>query len=184
MAEPQPKMSLDAFLAWEAAQPGKHEFLAGEVFAMTGTTKQHNRVAGNLYVLLRAKARGGSCEAFIADVCVVVEAADALFYPDVVVTCDPRDAAENRELRHPSLIVEVLSESTASFDQGVKAACYKQLPSLQEYLLVDPERRSVTLQRRSDEGSWTVVHVLDDGEVTLQSLELTLPLDAIYGEER
>ena len=110
-------LTADDYLAGEALSPIRHEYVAGEVFAMAGATEEHATIALNFASLLRAQVRGGPCRVYIADMKLRVDAADAFFCPDVFVTCDPRDASESLAKRHPSLICEVLSESTEAFDQ-------------------------------------------------------------------
>lgn len=111
-----------AYLAWEETQPERHEYVGGEVFAMTGARDGHNTIALNIASWLRSALRGTPCRAFIADMKLRVEAANAFFYPDVLMTCDERDKQPEAELakQHPSLVVEVLSESTAAYDRGLR----------------------------------------------------------------
>lgn len=181
-AQPNPILTLEAFLAWEAEQPERHEFLCGEVFAMTGARAAHNTIALNIASHLRSVLRGGPCRVFIADMKLAVQTADAVFYPDLLVTCDPRDRGPNAELakRHPSLIVEVLSESTAAYDRGIKFEACRRIETLREYLLVEQDRRHVDLFRREADGRWVLESVGPEGEVALASLDLRLDLETIY----
>ena len=108
----------EGYLAWEEQQPEKHEYLAGEVFAMVGAKREHVVVALNLAAAFKQRLRGGPCQAYVSDLKLRVESVDAFFYPDVMVSCEPRDHATDQFIAHPILIVEVLSESTAAFDRG------------------------------------------------------------------
>ncbi|MBS1225588.1 MAG: hypothetical protein H6R24_2266, partial [Proteobacteria bacterium] len=150
----QPAQSLaftyDDYLEWEQRQPERHEYVRGEVFAMAGTTDRHNEISGNFYTLLRQHLRGAPCRAYMADVKVRVEAADCGFYPDVQVTCAESDRTDRLVKRSPVLVVEVLSDSTASYDLGDKFAACQQLDSLREYVLVDQDRVRVQIYRRRD----------------------------------
>jgi Uma2 family endonuclease len=179
---PQP-MTAQQYLEWETLQPEKHEFIAGEIFAMTGVRLNHNRVNGNAYALFLQALRGLPCGVFIAEVKVRVEAADAYFYPDLVVTCDPADLADGNALavRHPWLIAEVLSDSTASYDRGRKFEHYRALPSLTHYLLIDADRPHIDLFRKSADGLW-VLHPLGaaDSLVIDAPHALTIPVVALY----
>lgn len=156
MTLPNAKMSAAEYLAWEAAQPERHMFVFGEVFAMAGGTKGHNEAAGGVYIALRLHLKGSPCRAYIGDVRVSVSAAEAYFYPDVLVTCasngeqDP-DATTTTT---PKLLVEVLSPSTASFDRGQKFTFYRTLTSLEEYVLIDPDLRTVEVFRKNPLGVW------------------------------
>ncbi len=169
----------DDYLAGETHSPIRHEYVAGEVFAMAGATEEHATIAGNLFALLRAKVRGGPCRVYIADMKLRVAAADAFFYPDVFVTCDPRDATEPLAKRHPSLICEVLSESTEAYDRGGKFAAYRTLESLKEYLLIDSRRRSVEVFRRQP-GGWLLEPVAPEGALELNCLDFRCAVDALY----
>ncbi len=183
MSVPATRLSLAAFLDWEATQPERHEYVRGEVFAMTGASLNHNRVALNLHGLLRAHLRGSPCEVFASDVQVRVDAADAVFYPDLVVTCSADDRQQQRTLHEPVLIVEVLSPSTAGYDLSAKFAHYRRLASLQEYVTIDPDAPLVQVFRRSPDG-WTL-HAAEAGDtVGFASIDLCVPIAAVYEDVR
>ena len=147
-------MTLEAFLAWEAIQPEKHQFWHGEIFAMTGARQSHVIVALNVAAALKAHLRGSPCRAYVSDMQLAVDQAGAAFYPDVFVSCDATDLAAERVLRHPKVIIEILSESTAAFDRGAKFAAYRQIATLQEYVLIDPDSRGIEIFRRTEEDEW------------------------------
>ncbi len=170
------------FLAWELRQPTKHEYVAGEVFAMTGALKAHVVVAGNLYAELRRQLRGTPCRAFIADTMVRVDAADAGFYPDVVVSCSAADAADPRLLREPTLVVEVLSPSTAAYDRGAKFTMYRLLPSLREFVVVDPDTRRCDVFRKGDDGLWVLHPAEPSAGVSLASVGVDIAGDTLWDE--
>ncbi|MDG4597010.1 MAG: Uma2 family endonuclease [Candidatus Contendobacter sp.] len=169
----------DDYLEWEQRQPERHEYVRGEVFAMAGTTDRHNEISGNCYTLLRQHLRGTPCRVFMADVKVRVDAADCGFYPDLQVTCAESDRADRLVKRSPTLVVEVLSDSTASYDLGDKFAAYQQLDSLREYVLVDQERIRVLIYRRRD-GQWGVDNIGPGGRLRLDSVDLDCPVEALY----
>jgi Uma2 family endonuclease len=183
-AVPQSAAAFDvqAYLSWEAGQSERHEYLAGEVFAMTGARSTHNLIAGNVYIALREALRGSPCRTHIEGMKLHVQAADAVFYPDVFVTCDPGDLGPEAELAKtaPKLVVEVLSESTAAYDRGLKFELYQRLPSLQEYLLIEQDRVHADLFRKNADGLWVLHPSGPGGEVQLASVALTLPMAAIY----
>ena len=183
MSVPATRLSLAAFLDWEATQPERYEYVRGEVFAMTGASLNHNRVALNLHGLLRAHLRGSPCEVFASDVQVRVDAADAVFYPDLVITCSADDRQQQRTLHEPVLIVEVLSPSTAGYDLSAKFAHYRRLASLQEYVTIDPDAPLVQVFRRSPDG-WTL-HAAEAGDtVGFASIDLCVPIAAVYEDVR
>jgi Uma2 family endonuclease len=138
-------MTAAEFLAWDETQTLKHEFVRGEVFAMTGGVDRNNTVALNVAIALRLHLRGSRCRVYASDVRLRVEAADCYFYPDVMVTCSDADLGDRVLKSEPVLVVEVLSPSTAAFDRGDKFADYRALPSLREYLLIDVDRQRCEL---------------------------------------
>ena len=168
------------YLEGEQHSTIKHEYIAGQVFAMAGASESHVTIALNLASLLRTHVRGGPCRVYISDMKVRVDAADSFFYPDVFVTCATGDAGEALMKREPTLIIEVLSDSTAAFDRGAKFAHYRQLPSLREYVLVEPERLAIDVFRRNEEGQW-VLHPVGPGEaLDLASIAFRCQADAVY----
>lgn len=177
----QPTFDADAYLAWEDQQAEKHEYIRGEAFAMVGARREHVVVALNLATAFKQRLRGGPCQAYFSDLKLRVEGADAFFYPDVMVSCDPRDHAASQFVAHPTLIVEVLSESTAAFDRGDKFAAYRTLPSLQEYVLVDIAARRVEVFRRTADQDWLFhAYLLADGDCRFPALGLSIPFEEIF----
>ena len=175
-----PRMTLDEFLAWDATQTEKREFLRGEVYDMAGAEDHHVTVTGNVFVALHQHLRDSPCRAYMADMKLRIEAADASFYPDVLVTCSAADRERRQDKREPLLIVEVLSPSTAAYDRGDKFAAYRQVDSLREYLLIDLVRRRSEVYRKGADGLW-VLHPFDTGQtVHLASVELELPAATMF----
>jgi hypothetical protein len=137
------KFSAADFLAWDAGQTDKHEYVDGELVAMAGVEDRHATVALNMAMALRQHLRGTPCRTFIADVKLHVEAANAYFYPDVFVTCSEADRASPLIKREAVLVVEVLSPGTAAYDRGDKFARYRQLPALRAaHALLAEEHRA------------------------------------------
>jgi Uma2 family endonuclease len=154
--------------------------VAGEIFAMAGASKRH--FSGNVFAALRTHLRGSSCRSWMADMKVKVAAAAAYYYPDVVVSCAAEDRAPDSPsdyLQAPSLIVEVLSPSTAMIDRREKLLNYRKLPSLQEYVLVDQERQWIEVYRRDVDG-WLHQTATAGECVHLQSVDLTLAAADVY----
>lgn len=181
-AQPVSRFDFAAYMDWEAQQPERHEWVDGEIFAMTGARDAHNQITGNLYMALRVALRGTPCRVFIADMRLHVEAADAVFYPDVLVTCDARDRGPGSELakRHPLLIVEVLSDSTAAYDRGRKFELYRRLPELQEVLFVAQDRMQLDLFRRNGQGRWELYPAGEGESLRLESVGLDLAVAQVY----
>jgi Uma2 family endonuclease len=159
------RMSAEEYLAWEASQEGKYEYVGCEAFAMVGGRMSHNRIAGNVFIALKQGLRGGPCDAFIADMKVQAGANRDSFYPDVVATCHPADLADGNALfiSHPWLIAEVLSDNTAAYDRSKKFEAYRQIDTLTHYLLVDTHRPHADLFVKNAEGFW-VLHPLGEAD--------------------
>src|ERR1051326_2402053 len=142
-------ISVEDYLAGEEMSQLKHEYSAGVVYAMAGATREHNRIAGNVYSAFGQRLPGGPCQAFISDVKLRLDAMgdDVFYYPDVMVGCDSRDT--NRlYLRYPKVLVEVSSESTERLDRGEKRLAYQTIETLEEYVIVAQDRPEVTIFRR------------------------------------
>ena len=179
MSVPHTRMGLEAFLDWENRQPARHEFYRGEVFAMVGARRVHGIVALNVATALKSRLKGKPCMVFIENMKLRV-ADDALFYPEVFVNCDARDLRTEMVFEHPTLIVEVLSESTQAFDRGAKFAAYRSLASLREYLLIDPDLRTVELFRRNAAGLFELHDHTGLDTLELASLRLALPQAELF----
>ena len=185
MSTPQTVLSMtaDEFLEWEQTQSEKYEFVDGfvyPVYAMVGARDAHVTVAGNVFAGLLAHLRGGPCRVYISDMKLRVAAANACFYPDVFVTCDTRDRVDPLAKRHPSLIVEVLSDSTAAYDRGEKFALYRQIDTLQEYVLVDPLRFTVDCFRRDASDHWVLYPFAGSDTVELASVGYQAPMSTLF----
>jgi Uma2 family endonuclease len=174
------RISVEDYLAGEWRSEVRHEYLGGAVYAMAGASREHNRIAGNLFNALDDHFGDGPCEVFMVDVKVRLHIAreDVFYYPDVMVTCDPRDT-DRYFLRYPKVLIEVLSNDTERTDRREKFLSYTQLDSLEEYVLVAQHQCEVTVFRRS--AQWNP-EVLTQGEhkLELPSLRFTMALSAIY----
>lgn len=176
----KPKFDAAAYLAWEAEQPGKSEYVAGEVFAMVGVRLPHATVAGNIFSALREHLRGTPCRTFIANVKLRVVVADAFFYPDIMATCDERDRRADLYIEHPKLVVEILSPSTAAYDRGAKFATYRQIAELEEYVLIDTETRHVEVFRRQPANEWLLHDYAGEPACRFESVGLTLEMGRVF----
>jgi Uma2 family endonuclease len=178
--------TFDEYLALEELSTVKHEYLDGQVWAMAGGTPDHAAVCANVTVLLGTSLRGRRCRVYSSDLRVRVRATGLGTYPDVTVICehvepDPEDKRGHTAL-NPRVVVEVLSPSTEKYDRGEKLDHYKQMPSLQEAVLVAHDRREVEVVRREADGTWRS-HVFRDAEVArVASLECDLPLVDVYAD--
>lgn len=170
------------FLAWEAEQRERHEYVDGEVFAMAGAEDRHATAAGNLYIALRRHLRGSSCRVYVSDVKLQVAAANCVFYPDVMLTCSAADAARRLVKQDARFVCEVLSPGTAAYDRGAKFAAYRALPSLEEYLLVDLDARACDLYRKGADGLWVLYPSAAGEPVVLASVGLELTAEELFAD--
>lgn len=178
------QMTPEEYLEWEPTQEDRYEYVDGEVFAMTGGSKPHNRIAGNLYTALDGYLQDKGCEIYMADVKVQASPTSAYHYPDLVVTCDRRDQNSNQFVQYPCLIIEVLSPSTEAYDRGSKFAQYRKLETLQEYVLIESTAIGVECFRRNAEGLW-VLHPYEAGDtVTFESIDFSVAIDTLYRQVR
>jgi Uma2 family endonuclease len=155
-SEPHRRVPIEEYLALERRSETKSEYLNGEIFAMTGASRKHNIIAGNVFAELHGQLKGRGCEVYTNDMRVWIPAVDLFTYPDVVVACGQPDFtdAEIDTLLNPTLIVEVLSPSTESYDRGIKFAYYRTLPSLAEYLILAQGRVYAEHWVRQGGGGW------------------------------
>lgn len=173
------------YLALEARSPVRHEYIAGEVFAMTGATVRHNIISLNIATALRTHLRGTPCRALMEGVKLYLKKERSYFYPDVMVTCESRLLeldAETQVVDSPVLVVEVLSPSTEGIDRREKLRAYRTLPSLKEYAMVSQDECRVELYRRRGDIGWDIITYEPGDPVEFASVELTMPMADIYFE--
>ncbi|PQV62433.1 Endonuclease, Uma2 family (restriction endonuclease fold) [Abditibacterium utsteinense] len=177
--------SLDEYLAFENSANARHEYYQGEIYAMAGTTPRHNDIAVNIVSALHSQLRGRPCKARGMDQRLRVDAADLTTYPDVLVVCPPFSMSSRDSIAatDATVIIEVLSPSTARYDQTAKFDFYSNLDSFRHYLLVESNQIGVEHRFKTENGEWTTqtFSALND-EIALQSIECRLTLREIYEE--
>jgi Uma2 family endonuclease len=170
-------MSTDQYLAMEAQSQVRHEYVDGEIFLMSGASRRHNLIVGNLHGhAWQAKGAHG-CEIFVANMRVRIEARNSIYYPDVMGSCDPEDLGDSCLVR-PCFVIEVLSPSTASVDRREKRLAYMTLTSLQEYVIVDQDRMRVDIYRGGPWASQTLSKPED--VLHLACIDVRIPLEKVY----
>ena len=180
IASPQ-YLTPDEYLQLEAKSALKHEYIDGEVYAMAGASDAHVTISLNLATLLRSHVRGTGCRVYISDMKAHIDARNRFYYPDVMVTCDPRDRDNSDHKRFPKLIVEVLSKSTEAFDRGDKFIDYQTLESLEEYVLINTRHQRVECFRRNESGLWVLQSYTTETEkFALESVDFTDTFSALY----
>lgn len=171
------------YLALERAAEFKSEFYGGDVFAMAGGTRWHSLIATNLAAEFRARLKGRRCLTYNADLRVKVEATGLLTYPDLSVACPPQKFldAEEDTLVNPTLLAEVLSDSTEAYDRGRKFEHYRQIPSLREYLLVSQREPRIAHFSRQSNGEWRLRDAVGlKAKLAVRSLRITLALGEVF----
>lgn len=173
----------EEYLTFERQAEYKSEYMDGQVYAMSGASLRHNTIVANLVSELVSQLRDRPCRALPSDMKVRLPDSRKFFYPDVSVFCgSPQFHDEHTDvLLNPMLLIEVLSESTASFDRGKKFLAYQHIESLQEYILISQDTHLVEQYVRQTKGSWTYTATVGlDSSVTLPSIACTLSLKAVY----
>ena len=176
------RFDVPSYLEWEEKQTEKHEYRDGFVVTRAECSDKHVTIMGNVAMALRQHLRGGPCQTYISDMRLQVEAANAYFYPDVMVTCDAADHDSRRFKSHPVLLVEVLSDSTGHYDRGDKFAQYRRIASLREYVLVDIARRATDVYRKGADGLWVLHPFAGEESVVFASVDLVLPVYELFAD--
>jgi Uma2 family endonuclease len=175
------RMSEADYLDYDLAHEGKHEWVNGDVVAMAGVTPAHDAIQVNLVAALATRLRGTPCRTHSADLRVRIGETRMYAYPDLSVHCGRAEYADTHPptLLNPTLIVEVLSESTEDYDRGAKAAHYRERASVAAIVLVDSRSRSIETQTRNADGTWTLAKHTG-GELRLAAIGVAVPFEEIY----
>ena len=172
-------MSIEEYLEYDNSSPIRHEYVAGELYAMSGATARHNMISGNIGAKLHAIAGDGPCRIFMSDMRLEV-AHEKYYYPDVMVVCDQINDLDFI-VRDACAVVEVTSPQTARVDRSEKLDAYRNVPGLLAYLIVDHRRRRVDRYwRESRQHEWRHEELVADGRVTVPRLDAELTLAEIY----
>jgi len=180
-SNPHHYWTVEAYLEYEQEQGMKYEYIDGKIYAMSGGTDNHSYIAVNCMTALRIQTRGSSCRVHNSEMKVKIRE-KKFVYPDFSVVCgEPQYADEKRtQLINPTLVAEVTSDSSEAYDKGTKSTYYRQLSSLQYYLIVDQKQVEVQLLTRQNEG-WFLQDFTDMSDiVSLPMFSVTLPLETIY----
>jgi Uma2 family endonuclease len=171
------------YLERERKAETKSEYHGGIVVAMAGASPEHNTITSNVHGELYIQLRGKNCRPFVSDLRLSAPQCHKYFYPDVVVVCgEPRyeTLAGMQSLLNPTLVIEVLSDSTEATDRGEKWMCYQTLDSLQTYILISQDRPFVEVYRRQEDG-WFYSSAQDmENIVSLEAIGCELRLADVY----
>ncbi len=175
-----PQLTPEEYFIWEEQQLEKHEYIDGQIYAMSGGSKNHSLISVRFITLFSNHLEGKGCETGNSDLRVNIVNTTQYTYPDVSVTCDDRDKTTTQYITYPCLIVEVLSGSTESYDRGGKFRMYRQNPVLQDYLLVSSTSIEMDLYHKNDAGEWVIINYQEGDTIELKSINLSFAIEQVY----
>jgi Uma2 family endonuclease len=178
--EPPSFLTPEEYFAWEEQQLERHEFIDGQVYAMSGGSINHGRIAIRFTTLFDTHLDGSNCITGNSDIKVNILETNNYTYPDASVTCDDRDKTTTQYITYPCLIVEVLSASTEAYDRGGKFRMYRKNPALKDYLLVSSTSIEIDLYHKNDAGDWLILNYKEGDTIELKSINLSFAIEQIY----
>lgn len=170
----------EEYFVWEEQQLHRHEYIDGEVYAMSGRTINHSEIASRFNRILGNHLEDSGCRTLNSDARINIFDSAKYVYPDVSVTCDDRDKTTTQYITYPCLIIEVLSPNTEAYDRGNKFKMYRRNPSLQEYVLVSADVMEIELFRKVGGDNWRIINYQAGDTIELTSIDLTFPIEDIY----
>ena len=175
-----PHLTPEEYFTWEEQQLEKHELIDGQVYAMSGGSKNHSLLAAKFITLFTSHLEGSGCDTATSDLRVNIVGTNNYTYPDVSVTCDDRDKTTTQYITYPCLIVEVLSKTTEAYDRGGKFRMYQNNPVLKDYLLVSSTAMEIDLYHKNDAGQWMIINYGEGDTIELKSINLSFPIEQVY----
>ncbi|HEY2727680.1 MAG TPA: Uma2 family endonuclease [Parafilimonas sp.] len=184
MAQPATKyISEKEYLDFERNALDKHEYYKGEIFAMSGASFKHNLIEANLRLALGIFLKGKNCNEFGSNLRIHIPSNTLYTYPDIIVLCEEPDFVDDEfdTITNPSILIEILSPSTANYDRGAKFDLYREITSLNEYILIDSTAKHVVLYSRNDDNTWILSETKNVNDtIHLHSIDFTISLADIY----
>ncbi len=183
--QPRPYLTRQEYLVRERQSEVRHEYFAGEVFAMVGASRNHNQICFNISIEIGQQIKARKCVAYANDMRVRVDQTGLYTYPDLVITCEEPVFEDDKQdtLMNPQVIIEVLSESTEKYDRGKKFQNYRQLESLREYVLVSQEEPVIECYVRQPGGEWLLKSTEGlDATVELGTVGCHLPMAEVFAK--
>lgn len=174
------RLTAEEYFIWEEKQLEKHEYIDGEVYAMSGGSVNHGRIAIRFTAMFETHLENSDCMTGNSDIKVNIVETTNYTYPDASVTCDDRDKNTSNYFTYPCLIVEVLSDSTEAYDRGGKFRMYRNNLILQDYLLVSSTQIEMDLYHKKDTGEWVIINYQEGDTVELKSINLNFPIEQVY----
>jgi Uma2 family endonuclease len=175
-----PQLSPTEYFAWEEQQLEKYEYINGEVYAMSGGSKNYSLISVRFITLFSNHLETSNCEIGNSDLRVNITGTNNYTYPDVSVTCDNRDKTTTQYVTYPCLIVEVLSAGTEAYDRGGKFRMYRNNPILQDYLLVSSTSIEIDLYHHKENGEWIIINYKEGDTIELKSINLSFAIEQVY----
>ncbi len=179
-----PTLTPAEYLAVERQQTdAKHEYLHGQITAMSGASREHNLIVGNAFASLHAQLRGRGCEVYSNDMRVHIPATGLYTYPDIAALCAEPEFEDDQfdTLINPLVIIEVLSSSTEAYGRGDKFVHYRSIDSLQAYMLIAQDRPLIELFEQGTDGRWVLNEAQGlDSRLELEALGCVLELSEVY----
>lgn len=175
-----PHLTPEEYFTWEEKQLEKHELIDGQVYAMTGGSVNHSRIAIRFATMVDTHLDASSCIIGNSDLRVNIVGTNNYTYPDISVTCDDRDKTTTQYITYPCLIIEVLSKTTEAYDRGGKFRMYQNNPVLKDYLLVSSTAMEIDLYHKNDAGQWMIINYGEGDTIELKSINLSFPIQQIY----
>ncbi|MFN9617160.1 MAG: Uma2 family endonuclease [Dolichospermum sp.] len=170
----------EEYFTWEEKQLEKHELIDGQVYAMTGGSVNHSRIAIRFATMVDTHLDASNCITGNSDLRVNIVGTNNYTYPDISVTWDDRDKTTTQYITYPCLIIEVLSKTTEAYDRGGKFRMYQNNPVLKDYLLVSSTAMEIDLYHKNDAGQWMIINYGEGDTIELKSINLSFPIEQIY----
>ncbi len=180
-AVPQSQMTPAEYLAFERASDERHEYLDGEVRLLPGSTPKHSIIEGSTSACLHAQLRSSPCLIFVVNLRLKVSDTGLYTYPDISIVCGDPQFEDGDSLLNPTVLIEVLSPSTESYDRGKKFQQYRTLESLQEYVLIGQDSPRIERYTRQPDNQWLLADAVGlDASIELVSIGCALALADVY----
>ncbi|PZV21216.1 MAG: hypothetical protein DCF12_21715 [Snowella sp.] len=175
-----PQLTPEEYFIWEEKQLEKHEYIDGELYAMSGGSVNHGRIAIKFITMFDTHLQNSGCIIGNSDIKINILKTNNYTYPDVSVTCDNRDKNTPNYFTYPCLIIEVLSASTEAYDRGGKFRMYRNNPVLQDYLLVSSTSIEMDLYHQKNNGEWVIINYKEGDTIELKSINLSFAIEQVY----
>ena len=181
--KPVTPLTEKGYLSWERASELKHDFYQGEIFSMAGASERHNLIVSNVIGELRAQLKKTPCRVYPGDMRLKIRKTGLNTYPDVMVICGKREFSDDQQdtVLNPDVIIEVLSDSTESYDRGLKFENYRKLSSLKEYIMISQNKQKIEKYFKDENGNWILAESDEESPtITFDSIDCQLSHPEVY----